>query len=217
VQPVAVVENSGIIRKSGGTGTTAFWQDYGGWRFINTGTLEVQRGTFDVGPNYQPSVSSRTVLRLSGFESGTSYGKLSFAGQANLAGTLVVELGDNFVPATNGTFTLATYPSRSGEFISPVLPALGSGRGWEVEYQPNALELSVAGVVVGQNGGSSFEAGTFQLTLSGPAGQYALLQGTTNLVNWVTIQTNRPFNGEFQFSDPAATNGSKFYRTVIVP
>jgi hypothetical protein len=54
------------------------------------------------------------------------------------------------------------------------------------------------------------------MSLSGRAGQYAILQGSSNLVDWLDIRTNKPFSGEFMFCDAAATNGSKFYRTVIM-
>jgi hypothetical protein len=212
--PVGVFENNGTLRKAGGTGTTAFLQDYGGWRFANAGTLEVRSGTVSMGERLEPSAGAKTILRISDSE---EYGRLNFPTPVAFTGALTVELANGFIPATNETFVLASYPSRSGEFTSPALPALGDGRAWKLDYGANKLELSVTTASVAKNGSASFQPGNFKLSLSGPPGKYALLQSTTNLVDWVNIQTNQPFSGEFQFADPGATGARKFYRTVIVP
>jgi autotransporter-associated beta strand protein len=216
VAPVGIVENTGTIRKAAGTGRSEFRQDYGGWRFVNSGTLEVRTGTFDPGARCELGASSRTVLRLASYEAGSGYGALSFPVAANFGGTLVIELANGFAPGTNGTFVLASYPSHTGEFTSPALPFV-SGGSWKLNYEAQKLELGVEPTVTASNGAASFQAGKFELSLSGPPGQYALLQCTTNLVDWLNIETNKPFTGQFLFSDPKATNRSRFYRTVIVP
>lgn len=217
VYPIATIENTGTIRKSGSTGKTFLHADYGGWKFVNSGTLDIQSGTFDVGGNYEPSATTRTALTIGGAAVGSGYSSLNFPGIANLAGTLIVSLTNNFLPLTNSSFTLVTYASRSGndQFVSPVLPALGSGRSWRINYQPNGMTLGI-GVAAANSAPTRTANGHFQISLNGPAGLYALFQGSSNLVDWVNIQTNLPFSGHFDFSDASATNTSKFYRTIIV-
>ena len=60
--------------------------------------------------------------------------------------------------------------------------------------------------------------GAFRLTLSGQAGQTYVIQGSTNLLNWVPLATNTPSTGTFKFIDtnsPSFTQ--RFYRAVFVP
>jgi hypothetical protein len=50
------------------------------------------------------------------------------------------------------------------------------------------------------------------LTLTGPPGNTLILQASTNLINWVNLQTNTP---PFSFTDSQAPNyRTRFYRKV---
>jgi len=58
----------------------------------------------------------------------------------------------------------------------------------------------------------------FQLQVSGTAGLHYILQGSTNLVNWVSLNTNVPAASPFYLIDPLATNFAiRFYRTLQQP
>ena len=179
------------------------------------GTLEIEAGVFDPGRYFEPGANSQVVLTVAGTEPGAGHAQVAFPDEAKLGGSLLVKLAEGFAPGTN-TFALATYKSRTGEFASPALPSLPPGSSWKVNYGVNQLELSVVESTAANLGSASNDNGVFRLSLSGPAGRYALFQVTTNLVDWTTIQTNEPFAGAFQFEDSSATNASKFYRTVIV-
>jgi hypothetical protein len=56
----------------------------------------------------------------------------------------------------------------------------------------------------------------FPLQLTGTPGINYIIQISTNLAlsNWTAIVTNSPTNGTFSFTDPTATNASRFYRAV---
>ena len=57
--------------------------------------------------------------------------------------------------------------------------------------------------------------GQFQLGVSGTAGRSYVLQGSTNLINWIPIVTNMPTTNLFQLIDPGATNFPyRFYRAL---
>jgi uncharacterized repeat protein (TIGR03806 family) len=63
-----------------------------------------------------------------------------------------------------------------------------------------------------------FTNNQFQLQLSGAAGLTYILQGSTNLVNWVSVNTNTPLATPFYLVDPTATNyPSRFYRAIQMP
>jgi hypothetical protein len=60
--------------------------------------------------------------------------------------------------------------------------------------------------------------GPFQIVVSGEAGPDYSLQGSTNLVNWTTIQTTNPPVIPFLFVDPNSSNYfQRFYRVILGP
>jgi uncharacterized delta-60 repeat protein len=64
--------------------------------------------------------------------------------------------------------------------------------------------------------GLGFQAGAFGFNVAGIGGQTAVIQASTNLVNWIPLATNILGNGPLHFSDPASTNFTKrFYRVLV--
>jgi Chitobiase/beta-hexosaminidase C-terminal domain len=60
--------------------------------------------------------------------------------------------------------------------------------------------------------------GAAQLSFSGEAGKTYVLQGSTNLMDWVPLSTNTPAMNLFNLLDPGATNYPiRFYRAVELP
>ncbi|MFO1499141.1 MAG: hypothetical protein U1G07_12230 [Verrucomicrobiota bacterium] len=60
--------------------------------------------------------------------------------------------------------------------------------------------------------------GGYQLSLTGPARRQYVLEATTNLVDWLQVESRLNSNGTVQFADPAATGLPKrFYRARVVP
>jgi hypothetical protein len=64
--------------------------------------------------------------------------------------------------------------------------------------------------------GPSYGNQQFTLSLAGTPGINYAVQMTTNLPasSWMPLVTNSPTNGTFTFTDPGATNKSRFYRAV---
>lgn len=56
----------------------------------------------------------------------------------------------------------------------------------------------------------------FSLSLTGTPGIHYVIQIAVNLAgpNWTALVTNSPINGAFTFTDPNATNRSRFYRAL---
>ena len=64
--------------------------------------------------------------------------------------------------------------------------------------------------------GASYGNTQFSLSLAGTPGINYAIQMATNLVapSWTSLVTNSPTNGTFTFTDPNATNRSRFYRAL---
>jgi T5SS/PEP-CTERM-associated repeat protein len=77
------------------------------------------------------------------------FGQVHVAGSASLAGTLDVDLLGGFTPSAGDSFQIITAGiGRSGFFANENLPSLPAGLGWDVEYNPNSVVLSVVSVAV---------------------------------------------------------------------
>ena len=92
--------------------------------------------------NYAPG--STTAIELGGLTAGAQYDQINHTGQANLGGTLDIDLIDNFVPQIGAAFTILTATSGvTGTFSANSLPALPVGREWKIVYSPNSVEVQV--------------------------------------------------------------------------
>jgi uncharacterized delta-60 repeat protein len=103
-----VVTNSGILRKSLGTGTSQITVGV-----TNSGTIEVDSGTLSLASLTQAS-SGAIIVRV--FNQGG--GQLSIQSPFALAGTLNVILPTGFVPPQGNTYNVVSYPSQTGAFSS---------------------------------------------------------------------------------------------------
>jgi hypothetical protein len=60
------------------------------------------------------------------------------------------------------------------------------------------------------------ESGLFHCTVSAAPNQRVVIQGSTNLIDWVSVQTNTMTSTSWDFADPAsATLVHRFYRAVL--
>jgi hypothetical protein len=58
----------------------------------------------------------------------------------------------------------------------------------------------------------------FVISINGPANQTYVLQASSDLVNWVPINTNVPPSTPFTLNDPNASNfPRRFYRAILMP
>jgi hypothetical protein len=64
---------------------------------------------------------------------------------------------------------------------------------------------------IGQNGSA------WQIQFSGMDGCAYATQVSSNLLDWMSVATNYPSNGIFDFTDPAPASGHRFYRSLLLP
>jgi hypothetical protein len=68
------------------------------------------------------------------------------------------------------------------------------------------------------DGSGGFSNGQFGFTLTGSAGQTVVVEGSTNLWNWIPLQTNSLGTLPWHFSDPTSSNRpARFYRGRVLP
>ncbi len=204
-------KSGAVFRKTIATGTTIV-----NWTFNNSGTIDLQNGSVSLEDRVLNSGGSVRVA-LKGTSATTEFGVLNLSGVATLQGALTVVTTNGYVPVENDSFSILNYGSRSGQFAPVILPALTYPLQWKVSYSGTAFTLKVEKAHVLQaptfNG-----AGQAQIALTGPSSAAAILESSTNLVDWTAILTNTPFSGVFNFVDPQTANAkSKFYRIQVVP
>jgi hypothetical protein len=213
--PIFVFTNGGLLRKTGGQGTTTFGQ----CSFANQGTIEVQSGTLLFNTAFAQAASGTLQMGVGGLTPGSGFGRLVVNGQATLAGALNVTLINRFTPEFGDAFSVLSYNSRSGNFASINLPALPNALALTAQYTSSSLTLLTV------NGGENNQTNAFQITrasnglpelrFTGQPNHTYRLQASTNLVNWLNISTNTPVNGLLRFVDPAAVSiDHRFYRAV---
>jgi len=117
--------------------------------------------------------------------------------------------GANLAAATNATLTLnGVTTNQAGTYsvmVSNIAGATNSNPATLTVYATAAANVTPA--VPG--------GGQFGLTIAGVPGYHYVVQASTDLVNWVSIQTN---TAPFTFVDPKAGQFSqRFYRSIFNP
>jgi len=214
--PIPTFYNTGTFQKIGATGATVFSGANGGVTFDSSGSVDLRSGTLAIHAGYVTSPSALLKISLGGSSQGTQFGTESFAGNAIFAGGLVLSLTNGFTPTNGSSFTLATYPSRTGQFTTAQFPPLPVELKWRLTYAPNALLAEVVPATAFQF--ASLSNGNFQVRFVGESGSACRIDVSTNLVDWVPLQTNSPFNGALEYVDPQTSQHPKrFYRATIFP
>jgi hypothetical protein len=72
--------------------------------------------------------------------------------------------------------------------------------------------------IVTMDGQFGFNGDQFGFDVSGVSNQTVVVQGSTNLFNWIPLQTNTLTAPTWFFSDPASGGlGLRFYRLQLIP
>jgi hypothetical protein len=130
-----LVVNQGVLRKSGGTGTTTLNP-----AFVNTGTLDAQSGNIALQGAY--TLANGTKMGF-GLDGSAGNGSISLSGAASFVGSVSINLKGFFWPGVGGSFNLLNYTSETGLlFTNMTLPAAGYIT-WQTNYNPTAFTLSV--------------------------------------------------------------------------
>src|ERR1019366_9081699 len=180
-----VFNNGGSLYKTNSSGITDFSVTYGGMAFNNSGTVDLLSGVLALGGGYTPSPASHLKLAIGGPAAGTQFSQLNIGGAVGLAGTLGVSLANNFTPTNGQSFAIVTYGSETGQFASQQLPALPINLAWQVNYGATGVILNVVGSTARIiTDATRLANGHFQFSLSGPNASSAVIEGSTNLLDW---------------------------------
>jgi hypothetical protein len=102
-----------------------------------TGLLKIKDAS------YAQASSGSLNITLGGTNAGRSYGQLSVARGAKLAGALNITLTNDFHPRLGQSFQVLTCRSCSGRFASINAPSLGDGLALQPTYTATSLTLTV--------------------------------------------------------------------------
>ncbi len=129
---VNTIGNAGLIRKTGGVGTTTFTAV----GLVNTGTLDAQSGTLSLAGGHNLTNGTLNF----GISNLTTFGKINIPGAATLTGTVSANLINGYQPIGGNSFAVLTYGSRSNIFTNAVLP---SADAWQTNYAATVFSLNV--------------------------------------------------------------------------
>ncbi len=198
------------LRKRVATSTTTC-----GWDFVNNGTMELQTGTLHFTGNHLLNAFSILQFSVGGNAVNSQYGRILVPGTSDLQGSCSISLTNGYLPVEGETFTIFNYGSRTGQFTPLTLPTLQYPLIWSVDYGTTSLTLKVQRAHL-LSSPINLGNGQVQLGFNGPSASSAILEASTNLIEWIPLATNAPFNGTFNFLDPQTTGlKSRFYRIHI--
>ncbi len=138
----AVFYNAGLVRKTGGAGTSQIGYPSYPISFFNTGTVEADTGTinFNVG-GYSDTSSAHISISLGGATSGTGYGLIRFTAPPLLNASLAATVRNGFVPGPGQTFNVLAYPSSTNQFNCIGGLDLGGGILLQPQFSSTGLTL----------------------------------------------------------------------------
>jgi hypothetical protein len=102
-------------------------------------------GTITITESYVQNAAGSYTVEIGGLTPGTDHDQVNLSGTdgVTLDGTLDVSLIGGFIPTDGDSFTIMTFPSRTGTFITHNLPYPGTDFDWQVEYTGTAVILHV--------------------------------------------------------------------------
>jgi hypothetical protein len=94
--------------------------------FTNNGTLTIGTGSvLTVNGDYTQTYTGTLDVQLGDVPATGQFGQLVVTNQANLDGTLQIDLVNGYSPSSGDSFTILTYGSLNGNFATLNIPAGG--------------------------------------------------------------------------------------------
>jgi hypothetical protein len=123
-----------------------------------------------------------------------------------------------FADATARTLTYTITPP-------PTVTSVGVFAG-QISYDGKVFEIAAAGALANSvtidgtsptriSGLSTTATGSVTLNISGPAGQTAVLEGSTDFTDWTEVKSIFIPNGSVNCTDESGASGAKFYRLRV--
>jgi hypothetical protein len=201
----AIFDNFGLLRKSGGAGTSATGNNV--WFNNQNGSIEVDSGTLSLAGQSYVQGSGNFIVTLGGTNAGQS-GQL-VCGSATLGGPLNVKLASGYVPALGDQFQILSSGSLGGAFTTLNVPG-----GIAVTYSNNSVFLTVTGTVTGKLVGPAVAGNNFTFSVVTVSNQSYTIQRNDNLntTNWV-FYTNFAGDGSLlQLVSPVTNAPQSYFR-----
>src|ERR1039458_1995118 len=130
------INNAGLLRKWVTTGASTINVQY-----IGTGVVDAESGTM----NFNNAFSQTCGAWAIGIDGLGSSGHIGLSSGATLAGTLNVNLDNNYVLGLSNSFNIISYPSHTGTFSTTNLPT--DGASWQLNYGANAVTLLITNLL----------------------------------------------------------------------
>jgi autotransporter-associated beta strand protein len=135
---------------------------------IDPGSAEAPTGSLTIAESLTLLETSLLQFRLGGSNEAVDFATLHVMGSSILAGTLAVDLVNDFVPAADDTFELiAAEGDLSGIFAAVDLPDLDPSLTWDILYEEHAVVLQVTAAI-------TILPGDFNLDGTVDAGDYTV-------------------------------------------
>jgi len=153
-------QTAGTTKLTGGAFTSTATIGIQGGTLAGTGTVTgpvVVSGTGALSPGLSAGTLALTGtytqqapngafnVEIGGLAPGTQHDRANVTSTTTLAGVLNVSLINGFVPLPGDSFTVLTYPSKTGTFATVNFPSVGC-IGWRLSYGATALVLTAAAV-----------------------------------------------------------------------
>lgn len=193
-----------------------------GGRFSGAGLVDVpmeNSGTIDpsgiltvaAGKPLKLETSGRLVIGLGETNSTLPHDQLRVLGNVELGGTLVLEFAEGFLPQSSQAFEVVRYGSVEGRFTRIESP---SQRGivWTSTYSPSALSIALQQQA--EVGSVTLDQGQLMFPFPTVPGTVYLVQASSDLGTWETLQTVSGDGGVLVFAE-APSQPRRFYRVLV--
>ncbi len=151
--------------------------------FANDGAVKPggPLGTLTFTGAYKQNAPGALHIELGGTTAGTQYDRLAVSGNATLAGALNVTLANGFTPALGDTFTVLTFPSKTGTI--PTLNGLVIGGGIQLDTLWSGTSLKLVAITLQTAHASDITANETWTALASPH----IVSGYLKIVNGATL------------------------------
>jgi hypothetical protein len=147
-------------------------------------------GRLTVVGGYTQGSGGALNIQVGGSSASGTFGSLAVSGLASLAGTLNVTTVNSYVPIFSDSYTALTFGSRSGDFATSNLPALGGEPLLSAAFSPTSLiltgGLSATTTALASSANASVYGQTVTLTATVTAASGSTPAGTVDFLDQTT-------------------------------